>query len=167
MFGGSKELMVVFFQCDWFDPIKDTRVDDFGMVEVNHESCYSGNNLLLAHQAPQVQQRKIVGISLACKIIFVWWMELARLKLALCSTMLHGRWSKMPSNMPACYLSLFSTRRCWSRKWSPRRCMASTWPRTNTFLERSMGLSKIRRPETIYVTGGRPRTLEMSHSRTC
>jgi hypothetical protein len=50
-FGGTKELKVVFFQCDWFDPIHDNRVDDFGMVEVKHESCYSGINLLLAHQA--------------------------------------------------------------------------------------------------------------------
>jgi hypothetical protein len=44
----------VFFQCDWFNPINDTRVDDFGMVEVKHESCYLGSNLLLAHQAQQV-----------------------------------------------------------------------------------------------------------------
>jgi hypothetical protein len=29
-------------------------VDDFGMVEVKHESRYSGNNLLFAHQAQQV-----------------------------------------------------------------------------------------------------------------
>jgi hypothetical protein len=35
-FGGTKELKVVFFQCDWFDPVNGTRVDDFGMVEVNH-----------------------------------------------------------------------------------------------------------------------------------
>jgi hypothetical protein len=41
----------VFFECDWFDPINDTRVDDFGMVEVKHELCYLGNNILLAHQA--------------------------------------------------------------------------------------------------------------------
>jgi hypothetical protein len=34
MFDGAKELEVVFFQCDWFDPINDTRVDDFSMVEV-------------------------------------------------------------------------------------------------------------------------------------
>jgi hypothetical protein len=53
-FGGAKELRVVFCQCDWFDPINDTRVDDFGMVEVKHESCYSGRNLLLAHQVQQV-----------------------------------------------------------------------------------------------------------------
>jgi hypothetical protein len=50
-FGGAKELKVVFFQCDWFDPINDTRVDEFGMVEVKHKSRYSGSNLLLAHQA--------------------------------------------------------------------------------------------------------------------
>jgi hypothetical protein len=29
-------------------------VDDFGMVEVKHESHYSGSNLLFAHQAQQV-----------------------------------------------------------------------------------------------------------------
>jgi hypothetical protein len=50
-FGGTKELNVVFFQCDWFDPIHGTGVDDFGMVEVKHESRYTGINLLLAHQA--------------------------------------------------------------------------------------------------------------------
>jgi hypothetical protein len=49
-FSGAKELNVVFFQYDWFDPINDTRVYDFGMVEVKHESRYSGSNLLLAHQ---------------------------------------------------------------------------------------------------------------------
>jgi hypothetical protein len=53
-FRGTKELKVVFFQCDWFDPFHDTRVDDFGMVEVKHESCYTSINLLLAHQAQQV-----------------------------------------------------------------------------------------------------------------
>jgi hypothetical protein len=29
-------------------------VDDFSMVEVNHESHYSDNNILLAHQAQQM-----------------------------------------------------------------------------------------------------------------
>jgi hypothetical protein len=53
-FDGAKELKVVFFQCDWFDPINSTRVDDFGMVEVKHESRYLGSNLLLAHQVQQV-----------------------------------------------------------------------------------------------------------------
>jgi hypothetical protein len=49
MFDGAKELEVVFFQCDWFDPINDTRVDDFSMLEVKHELCYFEINLLLAH----------------------------------------------------------------------------------------------------------------------
>jgi hypothetical protein len=53
-FGGAKGLKVVFFQCDWFNPINGTRVDDFGMVEAMHESRYSQSNLLLAHQAQQV-----------------------------------------------------------------------------------------------------------------
>jgi hypothetical protein len=44
----------VFFQCDWFNQINGTRVDEFGMVEVKNESRYSGSNLLLAHHAQQV-----------------------------------------------------------------------------------------------------------------
>jgi hypothetical protein len=48
-FGGNKELKVIFFKCDWFDPVNGTRVGDFGIVEVKHESHYSGNNLLFAH----------------------------------------------------------------------------------------------------------------------
>jgi hypothetical protein len=51
MFGGTKELKVVFFECDLFDLVNSTRVDNFSMVEVKHESRYSGNNLLFAHQA--------------------------------------------------------------------------------------------------------------------
>jgi hypothetical protein len=51
MFGGTKELKVVFFECDWFDPVNGTRVNNFGMVEVKHESHYLCNNLLFAHQA--------------------------------------------------------------------------------------------------------------------
>jgi hypothetical protein len=50
-FSGAKELKVMFFECDWFDPVSGTRVDNFSMVEVKHESCYSDNNLLFAHQA--------------------------------------------------------------------------------------------------------------------
>jgi hypothetical protein len=48
-FGGAKELKVAFFQYDWFDPINDTRVDKFSMVEVKHESCYLGSDLVLVH----------------------------------------------------------------------------------------------------------------------
>jgi hypothetical protein len=55
-FGGAKKLRVVFFECEWFDPVSGTRVDDFGMVEVKHNSRLSGrdNNIVLAHQAQQV-----------------------------------------------------------------------------------------------------------------
>jgi hypothetical protein len=50
----GKELRVVFFQCDWFDPINGTRVDDLVMVGVKHKSRYFGSNLLLARQVQHV-----------------------------------------------------------------------------------------------------------------
>jgi hypothetical protein len=53
-FDDTKELKVMFFECGWFDPVNDTRVDDFGMVEVKHKLCYLGNNILFAYQAQQV-----------------------------------------------------------------------------------------------------------------
>jgi hypothetical protein len=53
-FGGTKELKVMFFECDWFDQVNDTRVNDFGVLKLKHESRYLGNNLLFAHQAQQV-----------------------------------------------------------------------------------------------------------------
>jgi hypothetical protein len=62
-------LRVVFFQCDWFDPINDTRMDDFGMVEVKHESHYSRSNLLLAHQAQQVYY-----LSYPHRSLKSWWV---------------------------------------------------------------------------------------------
>jgi hypothetical protein len=59
----------MFFECDWFDPVNNTRVDDFGMVEEKHESCYSGNNLLFAHQAQQVYY-----LSYPHKSMKHWWV---------------------------------------------------------------------------------------------
>jgi hypothetical protein len=53
-FGGAKELKIVLFECDWFDSVNDTKVDDFGMVEVKPKSRYSVNNLLFVHQVQQV-----------------------------------------------------------------------------------------------------------------
>jgi hypothetical protein len=44
-------------------------VGDFGMVEVKHESCYSGNNLLFAHQAQQVY-----CLSYPHKSMKHWWV---------------------------------------------------------------------------------------------
>jgi hypothetical protein len=68
-FSGTKELKVVFFQCDSFDPVNSTRVDDFGMVEVKHKSRYSGNNLLFAHQA-----RQVYYLSYPHKSMKYWWV---------------------------------------------------------------------------------------------
>jgi hypothetical protein len=68
-FSDAKELKVAFFQYDWFNPINDTRVDDFGMLEVRHESRYSGSNLLLAHQTQQVYYLSYSHLSLKN-----WWV---------------------------------------------------------------------------------------------
>jgi hypothetical protein len=59
----------VFFECDWFDPVNGTRVDDFGIVEVKHELRYSANNLLFAHQAQQVYY-----LSYPHESIKHWWV---------------------------------------------------------------------------------------------
>jgi hypothetical protein len=48
---GTKELTIVFFYCCWLHPIFGIRVDNFSMVEVNHNSDISGTNIILAHQA--------------------------------------------------------------------------------------------------------------------
>jgi hypothetical protein len=69
IFGGIKELNVVFFQCDWFDPIHGTKVDDFGMFEVKHESRFPGINLLLAHQAQLVYYLSYPRVSMKN-----WWV---------------------------------------------------------------------------------------------
>jgi hypothetical protein len=36
MFAGNKNMKIVFFDCDWFDPYHGTRENNFGMVEVKH-----------------------------------------------------------------------------------------------------------------------------------
>jgi hypothetical protein len=35
-FARNKNLKIVFFDCDWFDPNHGTRENEFGMVEVKH-----------------------------------------------------------------------------------------------------------------------------------
>jgi hypothetical protein len=57
------------FECDWFDLVNGTRVDDFGMVEVKHESRYSGNNFLFAHQT-----KLVYYLSYPHKSTKHWWM---------------------------------------------------------------------------------------------
>jgi hypothetical protein len=59
----------VFFIYDCFDPINGTRVNYFGMVEVKHESHYSKNNLLIAHQVQHVYYLSYANSSLK-----IWWM---------------------------------------------------------------------------------------------
>jgi hypothetical protein len=41
----------VFFNYEWLDPISDSQVDDFGMVEVMHNSRLLAINIFLVHQA--------------------------------------------------------------------------------------------------------------------
>jgi hypothetical protein len=62
-------LKVVSFQCDWFDPINNTRVDDFGMVEDKHKLCYSRSNLLLAHQS-----QRLYYLSYPHPSLNKWWV---------------------------------------------------------------------------------------------
>ncbi|WVZ64477.1 hypothetical protein U9M48_013985 [Paspalum notatum var. saurae] len=56
VFSGPKELKVVFFECDWFNPRNGTRVDKYGMVEVKHSSRLPSriNSVVLANRAEQV-----------------------------------------------------------------------------------------------------------------
>ncbi|WVZ89594.1 hypothetical protein U9M48_035974 [Paspalum notatum var. saurae] len=56
VFSGPKELEVVFFERDWFDPRNGTRVDKYGMVEIKHSSRLPShiNSVVLANQAQQV-----------------------------------------------------------------------------------------------------------------
>ncbi len=54
-FAGSKNLKVVFFKCDWFDPNQGTVQNQFGMLEVKHELKTSAcSKFVLAHQVDQV-----------------------------------------------------------------------------------------------------------------
>jgi hypothetical protein len=54
-FGGDKDLRVVFFYCDWFDPTDGTQVNKYGMVEIKHEERVRGRgNFVLGLQCQQV-----------------------------------------------------------------------------------------------------------------
>ncbi|WVZ89264.1 hypothetical protein U9M48_035690 [Paspalum notatum var. saurae] len=52
VFSGPKELKVVFFECDWFDPCNGTRVDKYGMVEVKHSSRLSSSIKSVVYYLP-------------------------------------------------------------------------------------------------------------------
>jgi hypothetical protein len=71
-FGGHKPLRLVTFDCIWFDPQADMRVDELGMVEVKHASwykCNEYNNIMLAHQAHQVYY-----LSYPHQSLKTWWV---------------------------------------------------------------------------------------------
>jgi hypothetical protein len=69
-FAGNKNLKIVFFNCDWFDPYHGTRKNNFGMVEVKHEHRLRGcDPFVLAHQVEQVYY-----ISYPCEKLSAWWV---------------------------------------------------------------------------------------------
>ena len=54
-FGGSKPLKPVVFKCHWFDPKCVRRMPNVGLVEVQRDSVYSGEDVfVVAQQATQV-----------------------------------------------------------------------------------------------------------------
>lgn len=69
-FGGSKDLRVTFFCCDWFDNTRGTRDSEFGIVEVKHEERLRGSdNYILAHQVELVYY-----VPYPCPKLKAWWV---------------------------------------------------------------------------------------------
>jgi hypothetical protein len=69
-FGGDKDLRVVFFYCDWFDPTSGTRKNKYGMVEIKHEEQVHGHdNFVLALQCQQVYY-----MTCPCPKLSAWWV---------------------------------------------------------------------------------------------
>jgi hypothetical protein len=69
-FAGNKNLKIVFFDCDWFDPNHGTRENQFGMVEVKHAHRIHGcDSFILAHHVEQVYY-----MSYPCKKLNAWWV---------------------------------------------------------------------------------------------
>jgi len=67
-FAGKKDLKVVFFKCDWFDP-NHMRENQFGMVEVKHHVLNRGDKFILAYQVEQVYY-----MSYPCIDLKDWWV---------------------------------------------------------------------------------------------
>jgi hypothetical protein len=69
-FVGNKNLKIVFFNCDWFDPNQGTWENEIGMVEVKHAHWLHGwDPFVLAHQVKQVYY-----MSYPYEKLSVWWM---------------------------------------------------------------------------------------------
>jgi hypothetical protein len=69
-FAENKNLKIVFFHYDWFDPYHGTRQNNFGMVEVKHAHQLRGcDPFVLAHQVEQV-----CYMSYPCEKLSAWWV---------------------------------------------------------------------------------------------
>jgi hypothetical protein len=69
-FAGNKNIKIVFFDCDWFEPYHGTRENNFGMVEVKHARQLHGcDPFVLAHQVEQVYY-----MSYPCEKLSAWWV---------------------------------------------------------------------------------------------
>jgi hypothetical protein len=69
-FAGNKNLKIVFFDCDWFDPYHGTQENNFGMIEVKHARRLRGcDPFVLAHQVEQVYY-----MSYPCEKLSAWWV---------------------------------------------------------------------------------------------
>jgi hypothetical protein len=69
-FARNKNMKIVFFDCDWFDPHHGTQENNFGMVEVKHACRLHGcNPFVLAHQVEQVYY-----MSYPCEKLSAWWV---------------------------------------------------------------------------------------------
>jgi hypothetical protein len=69
-FAGNKNLKIVFFDCDWFDPNHGTRENQFGMVDVKHVHRLHGcDPFVLTHQVEEVYY-----MWYPCKKLSAWWV---------------------------------------------------------------------------------------------
>jgi hypothetical protein len=69
-FAGNKNLKIVFFNSDWFDPNHGTQENHFGMVEVKHvHRLRCCDPFILAHQVKQVYY-----MLYPCEKLSAWWV---------------------------------------------------------------------------------------------
>jgi hypothetical protein len=66
----NKNLKIVFFDYDWFDPCHGTRENNFGLIEVKHARRLRGcDPFVLAHQVEHVYY-----VSYPCEKQSAWWV---------------------------------------------------------------------------------------------
>jgi hypothetical protein len=69
-FARNKNIKIVFFDCDWFDPNHGTLENEFGMVEVKHaHRLYGGDPFVHAHHVKQVYY-----MLYPCEKLSAWWV---------------------------------------------------------------------------------------------